>query len=142
MQILDVYARANRNWTLTIDGDVKSFLIGISVSFFFNVYLRVLSAEMTWSQCLQTNLWIGKLNIYLSNGILSKARSKPQKPRKSRKKQLNKVIALSTTKKRIKDPFDMTWQEKTKKLKIFRDFRVFVLSPTLKSENWEITKIL
>ena len=122
--------------------EMSNLSLGISFSFFFNVYLRVLSAEMTWSQCLQTNLWIGKLNIYLSKGILSKARSKPQKPRKSRKKQLNKVIALSTTKKRIKDPFDMTWQEKTKKLKIFRDFRVFVLSPTLKSENWEITKIL
>ena len=36
----------------------------------------------------------------------------------------------------------MAWEEKTKKVKIFRDSRVFVLSPIPKNENSEITKIL
>ena len=40
------------------------------------------------------------------------------------------------------NPFDIAWEEKTKKIKILRDFRVFVLSPTPKNENSEITEIL
>ena len=40
------------------------------------------------------------------------------------------------------NPFEITWEEKTKKIKIFRDFRVFVLSPIPKTENSEITEIL
>ena len=32
-------------------------------------------------------------------------------------------------------PFDTAWEEKTKKIKIFRDFRGFVLRPILKNEN-------
>ena len=36
----------------------------------------------------------------------------------------------------------MAWEEKTKKLKIFRDFRVFVSGPILKNENSEIMQIL
>ena len=36
----------------------------------------------------------------------------------------------------------MTWEEKTKNVEIFRDFRVFVLSPIPKNENSEIRKIL
>ena len=36
----------------------------------------------------------------------------------------------------------MAWEEKTKKVKIVLDFRVFVLSPIPKNENSEITEIL
>ena len=36
----------------------------------------------------------------------------------------------------------MAWEEKTKKTKIFRDFRVFVFSPIPNNENSEITEIL
>ena len=70
-------------------------------------------------------------------------RSKTRKSRKPRKKQLNKVIALSTTKEINKqNPFDIAWEEKTKKIRIFRNFRVFILSPTPKNKNSEITDIL
>ena len=70
-------------------------------------------------------------------------RSKTRKSRKPRKKQLNKVIALSTTKEINKqNPCDIAWEEKTKKIRIFRNFRVFILSPTPKNKNSEITDIL
>ena len=42
----------------------------------------------------------------------------------------------------MQNSFDMTWEEKTKKVEIIRDFRVFVLSTIPKNENSEITGIL
>ena len=41
-----------------------------------------------------------------------------------------------------KNPFDIAWEERTKKLKIIRYFRVFVLRPIPKYENSEITEML
>ena len=50
---------------------------------------------------------------------------------------------MSTTKEINKqNPFDIAWEEKTKKIRIFRNFRVFTLSPTPKNKNSEITDIL
>ena len=60
-------------------------------------------------------------------------------------KQSNKVIVLyTTTNKEInkQNSFDIAWEKKTKKRKIFRNFRVFVLSPMPKNENSEIMEIL
>ena len=33
------------------------------------------------------------------------------------------------------NPFDIAWEEKTKKIKILRDFRVFVLSPNTRKRK-------
>ena len=50
---------------------------------------------------------------------------------------------MSTTKEINKqNPFDIAWEEKTKKIRIFRNVRVFILSPTPKNKNSEITDIL
>ena len=66
---------------------------------------------------------------------------KSRKPQNSRKKQSNKVPALSTTTKikeiNIQDPFDIAWEEKTKS-----NVWVFLLRPIPKNENSEITEIL
>ena len=40
------------------------------------------------------------------------------------------------------NPFDIAWEEKSKKIKIFCDFWVFVLSPIPKNENLKTTEIL
>ena len=40
-----------------------------------------------------------------------------------------------------KNRFDIAWEEKTKKLNVFRDFQVFVLRPIPKNETSEITEI-
>ena len=57
-------------------------------------------------------------------------RSKTRKSRKPRKKQLNKVIALSTTKEINKqNPFDIAWEEKTKKIRNFPEFPGFHFEP-------------
>ena len=40
------------------------------------------------------------------------------------------------------NPFDIAWEEKTEKIKIFCNFHVFVLSPIPENENSEITEIL
>ena len=42
----------------------------------------------------------------------------------------------------VKTQIHMHWSLINPKIKIFRDFRVFVLSPTPKNENSEITEIL
>ena len=57
-------------------------------------------------------------------------RSKTRKSRKPRKKQLNKVIALSTTKEINKqNPFDIAWEEKTRKIRNFPEFLGFHFEP-------------
>ena len=73
------------------------------------------------------------------------ARSKLRKWRKSRKKQLNKVIVLSTTENKeiyAQKPIWYSPRRRNYQIQIFRDFRVFVLSPTPKKENSEVKKFL
>ena len=73
------------------------------------------------------------------------ARSKRRKWQKSRKKQLNKVIVLSTTENKDIYTQKSIWyspRRRNYQIQIFRDFRVFVLSPTPKKENSEVKKFL
>ena len=57
-------------------------------------------------------------------------------------KQSNCIVCHNKIKKKnTQNPFDIVWEEKTKKIKIFRDFRIFVLSPIPENENSEITEI-
>ena len=51
-------------------------------------------------------------------------------------------LSLQNKKINTQNPFDIAWEEKTKKIKIFRDFRVLVLRPIPKNKNSEITEIL
>ena len=57
-------------------------------------------------------------------------------------RQSTAFLPLQSKQINTQNPFDMAWEEKTKKTKIFRDFRVFVFSPIPKNENSEITEIL
>ena len=65
---------------------------------------------------------------------------KSRKPRKSRKKQLNQSLPAQNREINTQNPFDIAWEEKTKKIKIFRDFRVFVLSSIPKTKTQKSRK--
>ena len=52
------------------------------------------------------------------------------------------ILAIKIKKEKQKSKFDKFWEKKNCKLKIFRDFRVFVLRPIPKNENSEIFEIL
>ena len=55
--------------------------------------------------------------------------------------KLSRKIAIETVKIVVKTQIHMHWNVINQKIKIFRDFRVFVLSPKPKNENLEIPEI-
>ena len=63
-----VDAHAKRKWVILIDGDAEAFIIGISVSLFFNPYPTVLPIELPCSLCLVVQK-IFKCNMMIGDNV-------------------------------------------------------------------------